>query len=103
MDPRITSFNEEEALKLIAISLLCTQASLLQRPSMSDIVAMLTSKIEVPEVTCKPSYLTDWQWRDLTSGDFSNNKASENKQTVNTSTSNSSLSILKDSIIQEGR
>jgi hypothetical protein len=104
VDPKITSFNEEEVLKVIAISLLCTQASLLQRPPMSHVVSMLTGNMEVAEVTCKPSYLTEWQWRDLESRDFSNNGAPENTDAVPATSSNSySSMLLKDSIIQEGR
>ena len=38
---------KEEVLRMIQLGLLCTQASVTQRPSMSEIVAMLVSKREV--------------------------------------------------------
>ena len=34
---------------------------------MSHIVAMLAGDIEVGNVTSKPSYLTDWNFKDVTS------------------------------------
>lgn len=60
LDPKLTSFNKEEATRVISVALLCTQASLMLRPPMSRVVAMLVGDIEVSEVTMKPSYLTDW-------------------------------------------
>ncbi|KAJ4792180.1 Leucine-rich repeat transmembrane protein kinase [Rhynchospora pubera] len=86
VDPRIPSFNEEQVIRLIGVSLLCTQASLGQRPSMSRVVAMLTGDKEVPEVTCRPGYLT------------------ENNETIDNVTSYPySSEVLMDSIIQDGR
>ncbi|XP_038974986.1 probable LRR receptor-like serine/threonine-protein kinase At1g56130 isoform X1 [Phoenix dactylifera] len=61
VDPKLTSFNKEEATRVISVALLCTQASLMLRPTMSRVVAMLVGDIEVSEVTMKPSYLTDWK------------------------------------------
>ena len=49
------------------MSLLCTQASPNMRPPMSRVVAMLAGDIEVGIVTSKPSYLTDWNFKDITS------------------------------------
>ncbi|KAJ4702816.1 hypothetical protein OWV82_022807 [Melia azedarach] len=71
VDPTLTKFNENEALRLIGVALLCTQASPMMRPPMSRIVAMLTGDIEVGAVTTKPSYLTDWDFKDIT-GSFLN-------------------------------
>jgi hypothetical protein len=39
----------------------------MMRPSLSRVVAMLVGDIEVGVVTSKPSYLTDWNFKDITS------------------------------------
>lgn len=93
VDPKLSSFNEEEATQLIGVALLCTQASPMLRPHMSRVVAMLTGDVEVPEVTTRPGYLTEWQLKDLssnfTSGDFS--KASTSAYCQDSGTSNVSM------------
>ncbi|XVF27188.1 hypothetical protein REPUB_Repub14bG0085300 [Reevesia pubescens] len=71
LDPTLVEFDENEALRVIGVALLCTQASPMMRPPMSRVVAMLTGDIEVSSVTAKPSYLTDWDFRDIT-GTFMN-------------------------------
>ncbi|XP_072961939.1 probable LRR receptor-like serine/threonine-protein kinase At1g56140 isoform X2 [Typha angustifolia] len=74
VDPRLRSYNTEEITRVIGVALLCTQGSPLQRPPMSRVVAMLTGDIEVTEVTTRPSYLTEWQLKDVSSSfatDFS--------------------------------
>ncbi|XP_031263272.1 probable LRR receptor-like serine/threonine-protein kinase At1g56140 [Pistacia vera] len=73
VDPTLTEFNKSEALRIIGVGLLCTQASPILRPPMSRVVAMLIGDIEVGTVTSKPSYLTDWDFKDITS-DFLNNE-----------------------------
>ncbi|XP_021819627.1 probable LRR receptor-like serine/threonine-protein kinase At1g56140, partial [Prunus avium] len=70
VDPRLTEFDENEATRLIKTALLCTQASPMMRPSMSRIVAMLSGDIEVSTVISKPSYLTDWDFKDVTTSSF---------------------------------
>uniref|UniRef100_A0A2K2BUH4 non-specific serine/threonine protein kinase n=1 Tax=Populus trichocarpa TaxID=3694 RepID=A0A2K2BUH4_POPTR len=70
MDPSVTEFDENEALRVVGVALLCTQGSPAMRPTMSRVVAMLTGDIEVSAVTSKPSYLTDWDFKDIT-GTFS--------------------------------
>ncbi|KAK4588883.1 hypothetical protein RGQ29_019769 [Quercus rubra] len=67
VDPTLSEFDESEAARVIAVSLLCTQASPNMRPPMSRVVAMLAGDIEVGIVTSKPSYLTDWNFKDITS------------------------------------
>ncbi|XP_019710848.1 probable LRR receptor-like serine/threonine-protein kinase At1g56130 isoform X2 [Elaeis guineensis] len=67
VDPWLSSFNEEEAIRIINVALLCTQASPMLRPPMSRVVAMLAGDIEVGEVTTRPGYLTDWQFNDISS------------------------------------
>ncbi|XP_031249225.1 probable LRR receptor-like serine/threonine-protein kinase At1g56140 [Pistacia vera] len=66
IDPQLTELNEIEALRVIAVALLCTQASPALRPPMSRVLSMLTGDIEVGTVTSKPSYLTDWDFQDTT-------------------------------------
>ncbi|XP_057971125.1 probable LRR receptor-like serine/threonine-protein kinase At1g56140 isoform X1 [Malania oleifera] len=66
MDPTLMSFHENEAKRVIGVALLCTQASPMLRPPMSRVVAMLTGDTEVSPVTSKPSYLTDWDFKDIT-------------------------------------
>ncbi|KAL5731450.1 hypothetical protein ACHQM5_004175 [Ranunculus cassubicifolius] len=58
VDPRLTDYNKEEAIHLLRIALLCTQASPKSRPSMSQVVAMLTGEVKVKRITEKPSYLS---------------------------------------------
>ncbi|KAF9587455.1 hypothetical protein IFM89_002636 [Coptis chinensis] len=65
VDPILNSFNEEEAIRLLGVGLLCTQASPTMRPAMSRVVAMLTGDIEVSTVASRPGYLTDWQFNDM--------------------------------------
>ncbi|KAH9795850.1 putative LRR receptor-like serine/threonine-protein kinase [Citrus sinensis] len=66
VDPTLTEFNDKEALRVIGVALLCTQASPMMRPPMSRVVAMLAGDIEVGTVISKPSYLTDWDFKDIT-------------------------------------
>ncbi|KAF9587454.1 hypothetical protein IFM89_002635 [Coptis chinensis] len=65
VDPTLVSFNGDEAIRTLGIALLCTQASPMMRPSMSRVVGMLTGDIQVSTVVSKPSYLTDWQFNDI--------------------------------------
>ncbi|KAF9608840.1 hypothetical protein IFM89_011878 [Coptis chinensis] len=65
VDPILNSFNEEEAIRLLGVGLLCTQTSPTMRPPMSRVVAMLTGDIEVSTVASRPGYLTDWQFNDM--------------------------------------
>lgn len=67
VDPRLLEFDENEATRLIGVALLCTQASPMMRPPMSRVVAMLAGDIEVGTVTSKPSYITEWNYKDITS------------------------------------
>ncbi|KAL3820918.1 hypothetical protein ACJIZ3_006823 [Penstemon smallii] len=65
LDANITEFDEDEVRRVIYVSLLCSQTSPAQRPSMSRVVAMLSGDIEVPTVTSKPGYLTEWNFNDM--------------------------------------
>ncbi|XP_050145134.1 probable LRR receptor-like serine/threonine-protein kinase At1g56140 [Malus sylvestris] len=66
VDPRLTEFDETEATRLIRVSLMCTQGSPMARPSMSRVVAMLSGDIDIGTVMSKPSYLTDYDFKDVT-------------------------------------
>ncbi|GAY33769.1 hypothetical protein CUMW_007960, partial [Citrus unshiu] len=66
VDPTLTEFNDKEALRVIGVALLCTQASPMMRPPMSRVVAMLAGDVEVGTVISRPSYLTDWDFKDIT-------------------------------------
>ncbi|RXH98780.1 hypothetical protein DVH24_011105 [Malus domestica] len=66
VDPRLTEFDETEATRLIRASLLCTQGSPMARPSMSRVVAMLSGDIDIGTVMSKPNYLTDYNFKDVT-------------------------------------
>ncbi|RXH98762.1 hypothetical protein DVH24_011087 [Malus domestica] len=66
VDPRLTKFDETEATRLIRVALMCTQGSPMARPSMSRVVAMLSGDIDIGTVMSKPSYLTDYDFKDVT-------------------------------------
>ncbi|XP_010645966.1 probable LRR receptor-like serine/threonine-protein kinase At1g56140 isoform X3 [Vitis vinifera] len=66
VDPKLTTFDENEAARVIGVALLCIQASPALRPTMSRVVAMLAGDIEVSTVASKPGYLTDWDFKDIT-------------------------------------
>ncbi|KAL4388925.1 hypothetical protein GQ457_09G004580 [Hibiscus cannabinus] len=66
LDPTLAEFDENEAFRMIGVALLCTQASPSMRPPMSRVVGMLAGDIEVSTVTTKPSYITDWDFKDIT-------------------------------------
>ncbi|PIN09939.1 Serine/threonine protein kinase [Handroanthus impetiginosus] len=66
VDPTLHQYNEDEVIRIIGVSLLCTQASPALRPAMSRVVAMLSGDIEVAPVTSRPGYLIDWKFNDQT-------------------------------------
>ncbi|KAK8589037.1 hypothetical protein V6N13_087915 [Hibiscus sabdariffa] len=80
LDPTLAEFDENEALRVIGVALLCTQSSPSMRPPMSRVVAMLTGDIEVSSVTSKPSYITDWYYKDIT-GSFMNKESQTSNAT----------------------
>ncbi|RWW00669.1 hypothetical protein GW17_00036352 [Ensete ventricosum] len=67
VDRKLTSFDKGVVSRVIGIALLCTQASPVLRPPMSRVVAMLVGDTEVTDVTLRPSYLTEWQHKDVSS------------------------------------
>ncbi|KAG9446689.1 hypothetical protein H6P81_012817 [Aristolochia fimbriata] len=58
VDPALSNVNNEEALRIIAVALLCIQASPVLRPPLSRVVGMLSSDIEVGSVSSKSSFMT---------------------------------------------
>ncbi|TYH30577.1 hypothetical protein ES288_A01G106800v1 [Gossypium darwinii] len=110
VDSNLSEFDEEEVKRVIGIALLCTQTSLLQRPSMSRVVAMLSGDTDVSREVSRPGYLTDWKFDDTTS--FISNEATRASDTSYGSTSiaagaeSSPVNLTKPmlhSIIGEGR
>ncbi|GLU14109.1 hypothetical protein SLE2022_306980 [Rubroshorea leprosula] len=114
LDPTLVEFDENEALRMITVGLLCTQASPMMRPPMSRVVTMLAGDIEVSPVASKPSYLTDWDFKDITASIEAENTPSTGSEHSDNNNKNnlnpgieleaSPLSITKFSdIIGEGR
>ncbi|KAB1201308.1 hypothetical protein CJ030_MR0G004428 [Morella rubra] len=71
LDSTLSESNEDEVKRVIGVSLLCTQASPLLRPSMSRVVAMLSGDMELSTLTSRPGYLIVGAFDDvisLTSG-----------------------------------
>ena len=82
MDPTLDEFDEEEAIRLIKVAFLCTQASAMMRPAMSRVVGMLAGDIELDDSTVsRPSYLTDLEFKETSSMGFTT------ATTIDTSTS----------------
>ncbi|PON42865.1 Mitogen-activated protein kinase kinase kinase [Parasponia andersonii] len=60
MDPKLGSkFNKEEAEKMIKVALLCTNASPVLRPTMSEVISMLEGQTTVEEVLFDPATRDD--------------------------------------------
>eukprot|EP00253_Pinus_taeda_P021141 PITA_21141 len=69
MDPHIESTcSKEEVLRVIEVSLLCTQAVPAMRPSMSRVVAMLTGDVEIIPAASRPAYIKDLQYNAAIAG-----------------------------------
>ncbi|KAL2473240.1 putative LRR receptor-like serine/threonine-protein kinase [Forsythia ovata] len=81
VDKTLSSVNDDEVKRIIGVALLCSQTSPGLRPSMSRVVSMLSGDIEVPPVTSKPGYLTDWKFSDATT--FMSNTDSSTSRTDN--------------------
>ncbi|KAK8664498.1 hypothetical protein V6N13_084287 [Hibiscus sabdariffa] len=77
LDPTLAKFDENQALRLIGVALLCTQASPSMRPSMSRVIAMLVEDIEVSTVKTKPSYLNYGNLEDITASTTFTNEESQ--------------------------
>lgn len=75
VDPRLAEFDEDEAMKLIRVALLCTQASSALRPTMSRVVAMLSGNSEIDTTISKPSYLTELGYKNLSDANIQDDDA----------------------------
>ncbi|KAK1304501.1 putative LRR receptor-like serine/threonine-protein kinase [Acorus calamus] len=67
VDKTLSKFDKEEAIRVIVVALLCTQASPSLRPSMSRVMGMLSGDLELGNVTTRPGYLTDWRLNNFSS------------------------------------
>jgi len=54
MDPELVEYPAEEVLRFIKVALFCTQAASQQRPSMTQVVEMLSNGITLDENTLSP-------------------------------------------------
>nr|XP_043639007.1 probable LRR receptor-like serine/threonine-protein kinase At1g56140 isoform X2 [Erigeron canadensis] len=99
IDPSLTSFDEQQATRMIGVALMCVQASPSLRPAMSRVIGMLSGDIEISVVTTKPSYLTDWDFNDITNT-FCDDEpiSSENTTMTTTRTTNTTSSTGRDSM-----
>ncbi|XP_076884411.1 uncharacterized protein LOC143533543 [Bidens hawaiensis] len=113
IDPSLSSVNEQETTRMIGVALLCVQGSPAARPAMSRVIAMLSGDVEIPHVTTKPSYLTDWDFNDITNdyddGDlnsFESTSMMTATSTANTTTSTGvnsmSSPVISSEVISKG-
>lgn len=51
VDPELVEYPQEEVLRFIKVALFCTQAASQQRPSMTQVVEMLSKEITLDEST----------------------------------------------------
>ncbi|XP_076910282.1 putative LRR receptor-like serine/threonine-protein kinase At1g56130 [Bidens hawaiensis] len=66
VDEELSEFDENEVKRVMRITLLCTQTSPMQRPTMSRVVAMLSGDIEAGGVITRPEYLSGFNFKDAT-------------------------------------
>ncbi|KAG8043491.1 hypothetical protein GUJ93_ZPchr0458g22452 [Zizania palustris] len=105
VDPKLSKFNSEEVIRVIRVSLLCTQGSPHKRPSMSRVVSMLTGDADITGDATKPSYITEWQIK-VGSSSYTGSKqavGSASTQQSSDGVSPPTPSPLSTSIIEEGR
>ncbi|KAI3414898.1 uncharacterized protein J3R85_015699, partial [Psidium guajava] len=101
VDSRLSEFNEEEAKRMVAIALLCTQTSPALRPSVSRVVAMLSGDIEVPTVSTRPGYLIGWRFNDNTSFLTENTGMSTDKSSYNPASTASTVDGANHSLVND--
>lgn len=59
VDPTLASdYSEEEAMLMLNVALMCTNASPTLRPTMSQVVSLLEGKTEMQELLSDPSFST---------------------------------------------
>ncbi|XP_057873245.1 cold-responsive protein kinase 1 isoform X2 [Cryptomeria japonica] len=59
VDPRLMDYPEEEALRFIKVALLCTQATPKIRPTMSQVVTILSEGQTLTETLARPGFISD--------------------------------------------
>ncbi|KAI3706388.1 hypothetical protein L6452_24091 [Arctium lappa] len=89
IDPALTSYDKQQATRMIGVALMCVQASPSLRPTMSRVITMLSGDVEISAVLTKPSYLTDWDFNDTT---FFEDEPTSPQTTTMTTTTNTSTS-----------
>jgi serine/threonine protein kinase len=57
----LSSYSEQEVLRIIHVALFCTQSTPSQRPSMSRVVSMLSGVIETHPPQSQSGYIKDWE------------------------------------------
>ncbi|XP_060967118.1 probable LRR receptor-like serine/threonine-protein kinase At1g56140 isoform X1 [Cannabis sativa] len=67
VDSKLSEFIEQEVRRIIQVAFLCTRASPTTRPSMSNVVTMLSVDSDVDTEFLRPSYLVDWKYNDVSS------------------------------------
>ncbi|XP_058109152.1 cold-responsive protein kinase 1-like isoform X2 [Magnolia sinica] len=73
LDPELEEYPEEEVLRFIKVALFCTQAAAQQRPSMKQVVEMLSNKITFNEkMLTKPGILRNPDHSSKDTGSSSN-------------------------------
>ncbi|KAF5819870.1 putative protein kinase RLK-Pelle-DLSV family [Helianthus annuus] len=92
IDPSLSSFDEQEATRMLGVALICVQTSPTLRPAMSRVIAMLSGDVEITPVTTKPSYLIDWDFNDLTNA-FGDEEPFSSESTTMLTTTNTTASI----------
>lgn len=78
MDSTLESYNSDEVLRCIQIGLLCVQEDVMERPTMSTVVLMLSSEVALPAPK-QPAYLfirpcQDYNTLNTGQGSYSSNK-----------------------------
>ncbi|XAR66614.1 Non-specific serine/threonine protein kinase [Bertholletia excelsa] len=84
VDPKLgPEFNEEEVERMVKVALLCTNASLSLRPTMSEVVSMLEGQMKIPDVIPEPnSHGEDLRFKAMR--DFHREKRSQISTTTET-------------------
>ncbi|KAB2051230.1 hypothetical protein ES319_A12G042100v1 [Gossypium barbadense] len=95
VDPRLgTEFNEEEAIRMTKVALLCTNSSPALRPTMSEVVNMLEGRTLVPELILDPSIFADESRFGAVKDQFNRMQSQSSKTTTITQSSDSTSTAL---------
>lgn len=87
VDPELTQFPEDEVTRFIIVALFCTQAAAHQRPTMKQVVEMLTKQVQLNDkVLTEPGvYRAHTSRRSVgaSSEETSSSQADKGKQSTN--------------------